>query len=362
MGQGGEFDLIRRLMGPDSGLPPEVLLGPGDDCAVFEGGWVLSTDLFVEGVHFKRNWITLEEAGFRATAAALSDLAAMAARPVGVLLSLALDPTEFAADGVLLQRGAGEICELVGTQILGGDLSRSPGPVFVNVVALGRTESPVSRAGTGAGDELWVTGRLGGSAGALAFWNRGEEPPGVLRECFARPQPRIREAQWLADRVELHGLIDLSDGLAGDAGHLAAASGLAITLESLAIPGHPSLGEVMGSSLRMDSAGGGALAVPDEPARASEAPQEGEAPVPDEALQEYLRLVLAGGEDFELAFTVPSGALDDWVDSFQDTFGIPVTRVGRAEPGDGVRIRGLQGKTTLLNEKGFSHFPSEEDL
>ncbi len=320
MGPGGEFDLIRKLLGPDSGLPPGILLGPGDDCAVLEGGWVVSTDLSIEGVHFQRDWIDLEEAGFRATASALSDLAAVAAQPVGVLLSLALDPGTFEADGVLLQRGANDACDQADAQILGGDLSRSPGPTLVNVVAVGRASSPVSRSGTETGDEVWVTGWLGGSAGAVSCWSQGVAPPDGLRRCFSRPQPRLREALWLADRVELHGLIDLSDGLAGDAGHLAAASGLALVLDSPAIPVHPSLAEAVGS-----------------PERA-------------------LILALEGGEDFELAFTVPPGTLDEWIESFKDTFGLPLTRVGRAAAGDGVFLRGPHGDTEPLPVQGFSHF------
>ncbi len=322
LGPGGEFDLIRKLLGPASDLAPGVLLGPGDDCAVLEGGWVVSTDLFLEGIHFKRDWITLEEAGFRATAAALSDLAAMAARPVGVLLSLTIPS---APDSVLLQRGAAEACERSGAQILGGDLSGSFGPTLVNVVALGRADSPFTRGGTEVGDEIWVTGWLGGSAGAVSCWNRGTEPPEALRESFARPTPRIREALWLADRVDIHGLIDLSDGLAGDAGHLAAAAGRRLVLERESIPVHPMLPGVEGS--------------------------------PEGAL----RLALEGGEDFELAFSVPNGTLDEWRDSFQDTFGIPLSRVGSAEEGRGVALRDSEGGLRPVAGRGFSHFPAEEE-
>jgi len=325
LGPGGEFDLIRSLLGPEEPLPEGVLLGPGDDCAVLEGGWVVSVDLAVEGVHFKREWITLQEAGFRTVAAALSDLAAMAATPAGILLTLALDSPSAPEEAAALQEGAQEACDLQGIQILGGDLSRSPGPLVVDVVALGRTETPVLRAGTEIGDELWVTGWLGGSGGAVALWNGGVEPPKELRAPFSRPNPRIREALWLKDRVPLHGLIDLSDGLAGDAGHLAAASGLGLLLTQSSLPIHPAL-------------------------RALEGVEE-----------EPLHLALEGGEDFELCLTVPPNTLDEWVPSFQDSFGIPLTRVGRAIPGEGVSMEGVGGEVKPLGRGGFSHFTGEEE-
>lgn len=322
LGPGGEFDLIRSLLGPEEDLPEAVLLGPGDDCAVLEGGWVVSADLAVEGVHFKREWVTLREAGFRTTAAALSDLAAMGAEPVGILLTLALDPASASEEAAALQAGAAEACELQGIPVLGGDLSRSPGPVIMDVVVLGRAGTPVLRAGTEAGDELWVTGWLGGSRGAVALWSRGSDPPAALKKAFSRPNPRIREALWLKERVPLHGLIDLSDGLAGDAGHLAAASGVGLVLSPASLPIHPALGAAA------------------------------------DAEEERLLMALEGGEDFELCFTVPADTLDQWVEPFQDSFGIPLTRVGRAVPGEGVFMEVIDGELEPLKRGGFSHFPT----
>jgi len=333
LGPGGEFDLIRRLLGPEEALSSGVLLGAGDDCTVLEGGLVASTDLAVEGVHFRREWVTPEEAGFRATAAALSDLAAMAAEPLGVLLSMALDPSRAAEEAVLVQAGAQEACRKEGVQILGGDLARSPGGLLLNVVALGRSDSPVLRVGTEVGDEVWVTGMLGGSGAAVALLEEGRTLPGDLREAFARPRPRIREALWLAARVPLHGLIDLSDGLAGDAGHLAAASQLSLVLRAEAIPVHPALrGELQGAL----------------------GPVSDDVPPP-------LHFPLEGGEDYELCFTAPPGTVEQWVDSFEESFGIPLTRVGRAVEGTGVFLESAGGGVTALKREGFSHFPVEEE-
>ena len=324
MGPGGEFDLIRRLIGAEVSLPRDVVVGSGDDCTVLEGGWVISTDLSVEGVHFRREWISLEEAGFRATAGALSDLAAMAAGPVGTLISLALDPSRVQDDAEAVQAGAEAACEEAGAPILGGDLARSPGPLFLSLTVIGRTTSVVSRAGTRAGDDLWVTGHLGASAGAVALWQVGQPPSPPLREAFVAPRPRIREALWLADRASLHGLIDLSDGLGGDAGHLAAAAGLSLILQEDRIPVHPALYDAF-------------------PASATR-----------------LNLALSGGEDYELCFTTPPGALDDWVAPFQDTFGIPLTKVGWAAPGTGVFLEGGDEGRRPVSRGGFDHFAGEE--
>ena len=323
LGPGREFDLIRKLAGPQEPLPPGVVLGPGDDCAILAGGLVASVDLSVEGVHFQRGWISLKEAGYRAAAAALSDLAAMAAEPVGVLLSMAVPPEEVEEAAAAIQEGALEACRREGVLILGGDLSRSPGPVMMDVVVLGRTPRPLLRSGSRPGDEVWVTGWLGMSGAAVEAWKAGGSPPPALREAFARPQPRIREALWLAERVPMNAGIDLSDGLAGDAGHLATASGVALILELEALPLSPDLESHLGS--REDS----------------------------------LHLALRGGEDYELCVTAAPGALGPFVETFTREFGLPLTRVGRVVEGTGVRFEGGPdpGRPAA---RGFSHFEGGE--
>jgi thiamine-monophosphate kinase len=277
----------------------------------------------VEGVHFRREWITLQEAGYRAAAAALSDLAAMAAEPMGILLSLALPSQDVEATALALQTGAREACQQEGIAILGGDLSRIAGPMALDVVALGRTDAPLLRSGGEAGDEVWVTGWLGGSAAAVRLWSQGGEPGPLLREAYARPRPRIRELRWLAERVELRSGIDLSDGLAGDAGHLAAASGTCVRLETSQLPIHRSARE--------------------------------EIPDPDELLHTALK----GGEDYEVCFSVPSGSVQEHASAFQEAFGIPLTRVGRMTEGTGVSVLDPHGEPLPLGG-GFSHFQEGE--
>ena len=323
LGKGSEFDLIRGFLRSGGTLPPEIVVGPGDDCAVLDDGLVVSVDISLEGIHFRQEWITLQEAGYRAAVAGLSDLAAMAAEPLGLLVSLAVGskaPEEAARQ---LNAGVVEAAGDAGVQILGGDLSSSPGPAVVDIVALGRTERPLLRSGSRPGDDVWVTGWLGGSGAAVAAWMRGETPGPGLRSAFCRPTPRIREARWLAERVTLHSGIDLSDGLAGDAGHLAAASGVALILDLERLPFSPDL-----VSHRIEK-------------------------------EERLRFALQGGEDYELCLTAPEGVLRPLCSPFQQEFGIPLSRVGRVAAGEGVAVEdalGFEG----FESGGFSHFRGGE--
>ena len=315
LGPGREFDAIRGFLRGMPPLPPGVRVGPGDDSAVLDGGWVLSTDLYVEDVHFRRGWLADAEIGYRATVAALSDLAAMAAEPVGILVSFAAAAgSEALLDAV--HTGVREAVESVGGCVLGGDTTSSPGPLILDVIAVGITSSPVMRAGASAGDELWVTGTLGASAAALSVLERGGEPGPELRAAFARPVPRVREALWLSERAVLRAMIDLSDGLAGDAGHLAAAGGVRIVLEEGRIPVSQAAATELGVG------------------RAREA-------------------ALHGGEDYELCFVAEAGAVDP--DAFSELFGEPLTRVGSVEEGAGVWLEGPGGPVEL-RRGGFDHF------
>ena len=202
---------------------------------------------------------------------------------------------------------------------------------MLSVAALGRSESPVLRIGTRIGDEVWVTGMLGGSGAAVVLLEEGGALPEDLREAFARPRPRIKEALWLATRVPLHGLIDLSDGLAGDAGHLAAASQLSLVLSAEAIPYHPALTaeSSLFHGMELDDSG-----------------------IP-------LHFGLEGGEDYELCFTAPPGVTDEWVGEFLESFKIPLTKVGRAIEGTGVFLESADGGITPLKRRGFDHFSGE---
>src|SRR5688572_1443061 len=301
LGKGAEFDLIREFLAAAStatagqpaadGSSDNVRVGPGDDCAVVRGdGIAISVDMSVEGVHFRRDWLNPEEIGYRAAAAALSDLAAVAATPIGILVALALRPDDAAAVGVGVMKGAAAAAAGVHAALLGGDVTRTDGPLIVDVVVVGNVVEPVLRSGAAPGDVVWVTGELGAAAAAVRVLQRGETPDPAARLVFALPSPRTEEAVWLARHGVISAAVDLSDGLAGDAGHIAAASGVQIIIDAGDVPIHPA------------------------------AQSEGE------GTEGALRLAVAGGDDYELCFTARPGSVEPLVAGFVETFGVRLSR------------------------------------
>jgi thiamine-monophosphate kinase len=313
LGPGTEFDRIRRI-GRQLGPRASQL---GNDCAFIRMGdehLAVSTDSSVEEVHFRLGWIELFEVGWRATAAALSDLAAVGAQPVGVLAAVTIPDAAADTAVVELMDGVGAAAEFAGAKVLGGDLARAPMWV-VTVTVIGRTAEPVTRAGAQPGDRLWISGRLGGARAALEAWRRGERPGAEARQRFARPEPRLDAGRWLA-RHGARAMIDLSDGLAGDVAHVAAASGARLDIELDRLPL--------------------ADGVSAEAARAK---------VPAS------QFAAEGGEDYELLVALP--AEFDSADRFLAECGLPLTPVGEVREGSGVRLS-LGGR--ILQLSGFDHF------
>jgi thiamine-monophosphate kinase len=233
MGPGAEFDAVRALLA-QWGAAAE---GVGDDGAVLDvpagSRLVVSTDTTVEDVHFRRHWMTPEEIGWRATQAALSDLAAMGATPLGVLLALTV-PTNWRDELTALADGIAAATRSARAPIVGGDVTDGD-RLALAITVLGHSTRPLSRAGARAGDTLYVTGALGSPGAALSAWESGATPTPAARERFVRPMARIAAGEWLAS----HGAtaaIDLSDGLAGDVAHLAHASCVHCVLDLDAIP------------------------------------------------------------------------------------------------------------------------------
>lgn len=315
LGAGPEFDRIRAIAESLGGRAS----GLGDDCALIPIGseyLAVSTDISVEGVHFRKDWLTLEEIGWRAAAGALSDLAAVGAEPVGVLTSLALPFKSPPSDAVALMEGIAQAVDAVEGKVLGGDLAGGP-VLTIDVTVIGRTVTPVRRSGARIGDGIWVTGSLGGSRAALLAFERGNEPGPELRGAFAHPQARIAAGKWLA-REGAHAMIDLSDGLVGDASHLAAASEVLVVVELERIP--------LGTGVNEAAALSG---------------------------EDPLHFGARGGEDYELLVALPPEFSTRQASRLESDVGLRLTRIGQVHSGTGARFT-HSGRSVKL--RGYDHF------
>ena len=228
-----EFDLIDSIT---AGLPtgPAVRVGPGDDCAVFaaDGDVAVSTDTMVENVHFRRTWSAPEDVGRKAVAAAVADLEAMGARPIGVVLALTI-PAELEISWVEgFHAGVRTECDLSGALLLGGDITRGR-DITASVTVFGDLQGrpPVTRSGARPGDLVAVCGRLGWAAAGLTVLNRGFRSPRAVVVAHRVPEPPYGQG-IVAQQAGASAMIDCSDGLLADLGHIAEASGVAIDVDT----------------------------------------------------------------------------------------------------------------------------------
>ncbi|MEV5753563.1 thiamine-phosphate kinase [Actinoallomurus sp. NPDC052308] len=265
IGELGEFGLIARITGR-LGQGPEVELGPGDDAAIVRapgGRVVATTDLLVEGRHFRRDWSPPYDIGRKAAAQNLADVVAMGARPTALLIGFGAPPGT-AVDWVdALCDGLRDECAQVGAGVAGGDIVRAEAVVLA-VTALGALDGPaITRSGARPGDVVAVAGRLGHAEAGVELLSAGLREPADLIDAHRRPRPPYATA-LRAREFGATAMLDVSDGLVQDLGHIAESAGVRIEIDGAAVP------------------------VP---------------PVPD-----GLRLALTGGEDHAFAATFPEGA------------------------------------------------------
>ena len=304
--------LIERALRQAGARSSAVKLGIGDDAAVLasSGRLVWTIDTQVEGTHFHRRWLPLEDLGYRAFQAAASDLAAMGARPLAALSNLALPRAFSDAQLSRLVRGQGEAAATCRCPIIGGNLARAP-ELSLTTTVLGMVEKPLLRSGGRPGDELWLWGDVGLAAAGLRALQRGVSQRAALRACverWRRPRPLLVEGRKLVGRA--HAAIDVSDGLAGDAAHLARASRVRVVFDAAL------LDAALAPELRR-----GAAALGEEP----------------------LALALLGGEDYALLASGrgarrPRGA----------------RKIGYLERGTGVFLERAAGRQRL--GASFEHF------
>ncbi len=232
VGEVGEFGLINRITAR-MGLGPTCLLGPGDDGAVVtasDNRVVVSTDVLVDGRHFRRDWSSAADVGHRAAAANLADIAAMGASPTALVMGLGCPPDLPVDWAEQLAGGMADEATLAGACVVGGDVVASP-TLTVAVTALGdlRGADPVTRSGARPGDQVALAGRLGWAAAGYTVLSRGFRSPRALVDAHRRPLVPYRCGPAAA-RQGATAMIDISDGLVGDLGHLVTASGVSVNL------------------------------------------------------------------------------------------------------------------------------------
>jgi len=320
-----EFELIDRLVRlfDESGasLPDGVLVVPnGDDAAVVRpssGLSTLTTDALVDGVHFALDLCSLQDAGFRSIAVNLSDLAAMGATPTGLLVSLILPPS--LADCDVLEIGRGIACASArfDVPVIGGNITRTSGPTVISITACGDQRGPCGpRSGARIGDGLWVSGHPGDGAIGLRLLQShpliAERFPRLV-SAWRRPQPRL-DLIPLFHRGLVDAAIDISDGLLADLGHICKASGILAAVDKGAIP----VSQDAIQAARM-------------------------AGIPD-----LDRLVLTGGDDYQLLIAAPPSSEPFMIDA-------GLARIGTFEPGAGVEIIESGVRNRFVGNRGWLH-------
>ncbi len=294
----GEFGLVDALKARFA-QGEHVLVGPGDDAAMVAvpgGRVVVSTDVLVDTRHFRRDWASALDIGHKAAAQNLSDINAMGGRTTALTVGLAAPPDLPAAWALELADGIAEEAALVGASVVGGDVTRAD-EVVIAITALGVCEGePVRRSGARPGDVVAIAGRQGWAAAGLAVLARGFRSPRVLVEAHRRPEPPYAAGAQAA-ALGATSMIDLSDGLLGDVGHVAEASGVAVDVWTSAFEVAEPL-RAVGAALGADP----------------------------------MRFILTGGDDHALVATFPGGTAlpEEW------------RQIGVVTEGSGVTVDGAE--------------------
>jgi thiamine-monophosphate kinase len=320
----GEFSFIEKLR-RRAGEYASLSLGIGDDCSVLRvplGHELLtSTDLLLENVHFRLDWTIPQNLGYKAVSVNVSDLAAMGGRPLALYLGLGV-PHAFSASQLdLFVDGLFEGLADYGICLAGGDTCRSASGLMLAVTVQGhcRAGQALTRAGGRAGDDLWVSGTLGDSALCLRHLMAGQQCSEALKARHFRPLARLALGQALAEEALATALLDLSDGLDGDIGHLLRASGVGARIELNHLP-----------------------LSPDFRAHLTRRP-------------DLIDLALCGGEDYELLFSANPQKRAD-LERLSQRMQLPLTRIGRLNAEPGLQYLHADGSDYRPTTRAFDHF------
>jgi thiamine-monophosphate kinase len=322
-----EDELVAAIAALTDGATSRVLLGIGDDAAVWQPARsqrsVISSDALIEGVHFSRDWMSPDQIGWRAMAANLSDLAAMGARPCLATVALGVPP-EWAPEALMqCYRGMVRCARAYAIAIAGGDLVRAPVlTIAITVVGEVRATHCKTRAGARAGDVFAVTGALGASRAGLDVARRtvqlDDQLSAAALAAHRTPEPRIAMGRWLGASRHVHAMMDCSDGLSIDLARMARASGVGVRLERVPVA---------------DAAEAAALGLGLDPGA----------------------YALAGGEDFELIVAVEPRAFAYLARRFRTRFGSTLERLGEARADERI-VMVNQGREEPIPPTGWDHF------
>ncbi len=330
-----EFALIERLI---AGLPVQaegLMCGIGDDCAVIAGDgrrdWLITTEHCIEGVHFRPEWAPWRQIGRKAVLAAMSDVSAMGGRPRFLVVALAVPHTMPITDLEAFYAGIRSVAQETGMVVVGGDMAQSRDTFCSTLTVIGDVihGRAIYRRGARPGDGVYVTGACGGAAFGLHLLR--QQTTDRHHPCIARqfePPSRVSSGQWLASTGCISAMIDISDGLLSDLGHVARISNVGMRLDGRRIPIHSAM-----------ALGG------------------------DDGADVDL-LAWTGGEDYELAFTVAGvreAAFAPLIAAAGRTLGHPITRIGEVVTGTGIVVLDAAGNTVTVGKPGFVHEVGESE-
>ena len=307
-----EFGFIGDIAAMFGALPHSGFEPIGDDCTVLPMGdeaLVMTTDMLVEDIHFLRGASSAEEVGEKSLMANISDVAAMGAKPIATLLSIALPESAQGAWAEEFMRGYYVASEREGVALVGGDTTASRDKIAINVVAIGR--APMAnikrRSAAKIGDIIAVTGKLGISSKGLVDIMFGDLNTAAAK-AHRRGQARVAEGIWLGTRPEVHAMMDISDGIASDIKHIMELSNVGATIELTNVP------------------------------------------------TDYdIRYATTGGEDYELLITVASESFESLKEELAKATGTTLTAIGTITEGN--NIEWLEsGKPTDIEMRGYEHF------